>query len=106
MITLGSFIELSQPLDERLYTKVAILQDEQDEINAAQTHYHQFIMWYQERFFIVMNDELINPSYIFHRRLVNFAATIIMKKDGLSSPPRFLKPRKSPVPTSITTAPR
>lgn len=78
MIALGSFIELSRPLDERLYTKESIPQDEQDEINAAQTRYRRFITWYQERFFIVIEDELINPSYIFHRRLVDFASTIVM----------------------------
>lgn len=78
MITLGSFIELSRPLDERLYTKESIPQDEQDEINAAQTRYRRFITWYQERFLIVISGELINPSYIFHRRLVDFAATIVM----------------------------
>jgi hypothetical protein len=78
MIMLGCFIELSRPLDERLYTKESIPQDEQDEINAAQTRYCRFITWYQERFFIDINGELINPSYIFHRRLVDFASTIVM----------------------------
>jgi hypothetical protein len=33
--------------------------------------------WFQERFFVVIEEEWINPTYIFHRRLVDFAATVI-----------------------------
>lgn len=77
MISLGCLIELSRPLDERLYTGESIPQDEQDEINAVQTRYRRFITWYQERFFIVIDGELINPSYLFRRRLVDFASTVV-----------------------------
>lgn len=78
MIALGCLTELSRPLDERIYTKEAILRDEEDEINAAQTRYRRFITWYQERYFLVIKGELINPSYLFRRRLVDFASTIVL----------------------------
>jgi len=78
MISLGCLIEFSRPLDERLYTKESIPRDEQDEIDAAQTRYRRFITWYQQRFFIIIDGEWINPSYIFRRRLVDFASTLVL----------------------------
>jgi hypothetical protein len=80
MISLGCLIEFSRALDDRLYRKIeeSIPQDEDDEIDAAQTRYRRFITWYQERFFIIIDGEWINPSYIFSRRLVDFASTIVL----------------------------
>jgi hypothetical protein len=78
MIALGCLTELSRPLDERLYASEVISQAEEDEIRAAQTRYRRFIAWYQERYVLVIENELINPSYLFRRRLVDFAASIVL----------------------------
>jgi hypothetical protein len=77
MISLGCLIEFSNPLDQRLYLNEAIPHDEQEEIEAAMTRYRRFITWYQERFFVVIENEWINPSYLFSRRMVDFAATLV-----------------------------
>jgi hypothetical protein len=77
LISVGCLVELSQALDECTYTQGTILDDEQDEIDAATTRYRLFITWYAARFVIIMNNEWINAHYIFKRRLVDFGATMV-----------------------------
>jgi hypothetical protein len=77
MIAVGCLTEFSTALDQRIYFRQSIPQDEQHEIEAAITRYRRFMTWFQERFFVVIEEEWINPTYIFHRCLVDFAATVI-----------------------------
>jgi hypothetical protein len=80
MISLGCLIEFSIALDSRLYAdpEESIPDDERDEIDATQARYRRFITWYQDRFFLVIEGQYINPAYIFHRRLLDFASTLIL----------------------------
>jgi hypothetical protein len=77
LIAVRCLVELSRALDERTYIKQPLLQDEQDEIDAATARYRIFITWFSERYFVVINGEWLNASYLFNRRLVNFAATTV-----------------------------
>jgi hypothetical protein len=80
MISLGCLIEFSRALDHRMYAvpEQSIPEDEGDEIDAAQSRYRRFILWYQDQFFIVINGQHINPAYIFQRRLLDFASTLLL----------------------------
>lgn len=78
LITVGCFVELSQAFDERSYIKQAIPDDEMEEIEAATTRYRRFIAWFSHRFYLVIDNEWVNPQYIFKRRLIDLAATMVL----------------------------
>ena len=77
-ITVGCYVEFSQALDERTYTGGTISHDEIEEIEAATTRYRRFIAWFGHRFYLVINKEWLNPQYLFKRRLIDFAATMVL----------------------------
>jgi hypothetical protein len=101
LISVGCLVELSQALDERNYIMEAIPDDEQDEIDAATTRYRLFIRWFSYRFLLVIGGEFVKAQYIFKRRLVDFAATLVryVKEQQFdthkaSVPPHHLTPRR------------
>ena len=78
MIALGNVIELSRALDQRHYTGYDIDDHEQDEIDAVMTRYRLFIRWYTQNFALLIQKDWISPSYLFKKRLVDFASTVLL----------------------------
>jgi hypothetical protein len=78
LITVGCYIELSQAFDERTYINQVIPDDEMEEIEAATTRYRRFITWFSHRFYLVIDNEWVNPQYLFKRRLIDLAATVVL----------------------------
>ena len=77
MIALGNIIEFGTVLDHRTYDQEADVSDDVYlEREAAMTHYRTLIHWFADRYGLLMNDTWLDASYIFKRRLVDFAATL------------------------------
>jgi hypothetical protein len=77
LIAVGCLVELSQALDERNYIMEPIPQAELEEIEAATTRYRRFITWFSSRFYLFIEGEHVQGHYIFKRRLVDFAASVV-----------------------------
>ena len=75
---MGNLIELSQALDERTYAGYKINDTELNEIDAAMTRYRLFMRWYARNYAVVIDKEWVNATYVFKKRLVDFAATVLL----------------------------
>ena len=78
LISMGNMIELSRPLDYGNYTGDPVSAEEDDEIDATITRYRLFIRWYARRFSVVIGKEWVNATYVFKKRLVDFAASVLL----------------------------
>jgi hypothetical protein len=76
IIALGNIVEFTLALDSRFYNDTEIDEEEQLEIEATMARYRSFMRWFSKTFGLLMDGHWINPSYIFKRRLVAFAASV------------------------------
>lgn len=76
IIALGNIIEFALALDLRSYDNTVIDPDEELEIEATMARYRSFIRWFSQTFGLLMDGHWINPTYLFKRRLVSFAASV------------------------------
>lgn len=47
-----------------------------EEMEAAMSRYRIFIRWYSSRYMLLVDRQWVNPTYIFKKRLAEFATTI------------------------------
>ena len=78
LISVGNMIELSRALDDGNYTGEPMDADEEDEIDATITRYRMFMRWFARRFSVVFGKEWVNATYVFKKRLVDFAASVLL----------------------------
>jgi hypothetical protein len=78
LISMGNMVELSRALDDGNYTGDPMDEEEEDEIDAAITRYRMFMRWYALKFSVVIGKEWVNAWYVFKKRLVDFAATVLL----------------------------
>jgi hypothetical protein len=76
MISLGNIIEFANALDHRTYEGPELTPDEDQERLTAISRYHTFIVWYSNNFGLLIQDQWVNPGYLFKKRLVDFAVTV------------------------------
>ena len=77
IIHLGIFIILSLAFDGRFYmTKPP--HDVAEEAAFATLHFHSLLQIFSQRFFILLEGEVVAPSYVFHRMLGEFAAAAVV----------------------------
>jgi hypothetical protein len=74
---MGNMVELSRALDDGNYTGDPMDEEEEDEIDATITRYRMFMRWYARKFSVVIGKEWVNATYVFKKRLVDFAATVL-----------------------------
>jgi hypothetical protein len=76
VIAVGTVIELGFALDHRNYEGGTVAEDEAEEMEAAMSRYRIFIRWYSGRYMLLVDRQWVNPTYIFKKRLAEFAATV------------------------------
>ena len=77
VIALGNIIEFGTVLDHRTYDLEADVSDDVYlEREGAMTHYRTLIHWFADRYGLLMNNTWLDATYIFKRRLIDFAATL------------------------------
>jgi hypothetical protein len=77
IMALGTVIELSRALDQQVYSQSEIDHDEQHEIDAAISRYRLFMRWFSSHFAFIIHGEWLYATYLFKKRLIDFAATIL-----------------------------
>lgn len=79
VIAVGNLIELTNALDLSSYTGNTQT-GSKDEKEAAQTRYRIFMRWFSHEHIVFVNKTWVTASYIFKRRLIDFAATVLHYK--------------------------
>lgn len=77
IIAIGNIIEFAVALDYRTYQGPQPQDTEYLERDAAMTRYRTFITWFSDRYGLIIDGSWVNPSYLFKRRLICFAATLL-----------------------------
>ena len=77
LIAVGNIIEFTAALDHRTYENIVISDEERLEQETAMTRYRLFMQWYSSNFGLLIGDRLVNPIYMFKKRLVSFGATVV-----------------------------
>ena len=77
MIAVGNVIEFAVALDYRTYQGPSLHEADSLERDASMTCYRTFITWFSHRYGLIIDGAWVNPTYLFRRQLISFAASLI-----------------------------
>jgi hypothetical protein len=75
IVNVGNIIELAVALDARTYD--GRIKADQEEQEPAMSKYRFFIRWFNQHFITLVDGYWVNPTFVFWRALVDFAAVVI-----------------------------
>jgi hypothetical protein len=77
VIYLGIFIILSRALDPRFDDLTNPPRALDEEIASAESHFHSLLHFFEDHYFMILEDVVMHPSYVVKRLLAEFAAAIL-----------------------------
>jgi hypothetical protein len=90
VIMVGSLIELAEIINRSHYEKTETDQEREEE-NVMRWRYRLFIKWFVSNYTTRLDNELVNPTYVFYKHFLQVAAALVIymkqcpKVTGLSN---------------------
>lgn len=84
LLYLGVFVILSPAFDDRFYQNTKPRPSLVKEIAHAIVHFYSLLHLFSQRFFILLEGEVISPSYVVDRMLGEFAAASVVLAKSIS----------------------